>query len=1464
MRNLARYLSIGALALSAWSGAQAQTAFSLAAQPLNVANNIAPNVVFALSVEFPTAITPAYNYSASVTTTSGPYVASNTYLGYFDPGKCYDYTVGTTITNAGSTGAATTTYSATTAATRYFVPVAFVSTANSNHDCSGAHWAGNFLNYVAMAGLDEFRFAMTGGTRIVDTTSLTVLQRTFQTSQGSNFAEKTLTGNTLIAQATPLTASGSYFFNSTGLNVQMEYGTTSGTSHATNSFYVQAQVCKPLIGTVSALESNCTAYTDSSGTVTYKPTGAVQNNSDSMRFSVLSYFNSDNIDNAVLRAKMKFTGQYTYDASGVQSANAQKEWSPTTGIYVLNPATGDANVTLLSTVVPSDSGVVNYVNKFGLSGSYKKYDNVGKLYYEALAYLRHRTLDSAFYSAATTANADNFPVISAYTEDPIQAYCQKNFIFVMGDTHTHCDKRLPGGAYSAPGPDQCKVGTTTNTANTVADSGSLSNGDTLNVDTLTGLISSSLDAPADGGSSGAASFYMAGLAFWAHTNDIRTDLNTGSTNKTTVTTYIVDVQETQDQGFDSQYWYAAKYGGFDTSAGASAPNASTVPGTSNWAVYDAGYDGPCTKRSATACTGTSNASNDGNTGAGHGVRPKTYLPAGNPTAMINAVNSAFAAISAATKGDAAVTSSTGNLNVTGSVYQYQSTFTSVTWVGDLLASLVSTVTSGVSVSSTVAWQASTKLNAGTPSSTARVVLSYNDGMASYTSNTTESLTNSRKGIGFSSTSTGTTDLSTAQQGALDINIGGVNDSLHMKRINYIRGSRADEPSGTGCTGGGGGGAAFRCRSTSLLGDIVHSQPAVVGAPTDMDFNTSDPSPTDVLFQPGYITFAINKASRAPAVYVGANDGMLHGFNSDQSDSANLGKEIMAYVPSPVVKNLSRLTSSSYAHTYYVDASPRVASACPATAGCVDDTSWKTVLVSGLGAGGQGVFALDVTSPSYTQPSSGASSSTVLWEFTDRTDPDVGYILGKPVIAKMNNGKWAAIFGNGLNNTTADGAPSTTGAAALYIVFLSGPTGTSPARSWVAGTDYIKLVAGTGATSPATATPGTTAIPNGLNTPVGIDKDLDGAIDYIYAGDAYGNVWKFDVTSSSVGSWVTGFSGAPMFSARDGSGNVQPITEALGVSFSLYGGFMVNFGTGRYLATADANSTTQQTLYGVLDHLDGTKPPTTAIGTAPSFRTAATTNSLQQQTIVAAGWFTGSAAAGTVSAFTVNTAHNSCEGVPTNATCVQAQSDCLVNFPGLNLPTTLHTTTTQCTTAVTSPPVQLGWYFDFANSAEREVEDRPLIQSGIASFTSLTPSGVACSGGLQGYAYSVDANTGGAPPQNVFDVTGSGLSNAAQQLVVGGIHFVITSVALPAGSTVNTPARYTLPQNSASGTPGVGGGAGGASVGCASGTFVAGWGCVGVSSGGVQHAAQCSGNTFCQGLFLPGQKNRLYWRQLFTQ
>src|SRR5690606_40192411 len=110
---------------------------------------------------------------------------------------------------------------------------------------------------------------------------------------------------------------------------------------------------------------------------------------------------------------------------------------------------------------------------------------------------------------------------------------------------------------------------------------------------------------------------------------------------------------------------------------------------------------------------------------------------------------------------------------------------------------------------------------------------------------------------------------------------------------------------------------------------INSQPVYVGAPGANVFRNRSFQGSN-----SYATFVTQKSGRTPVVYVGGNDGMLHGFNATvgQADS---GKEIFAYIPHTVVKNgLGELARRDYEHRYFVDGELTVADA-------YDGTNWRT-------------------------------------------------------------------------------------------------------------------------------------------------------------------------------------------------------------------------------------------------------------------------------------------------------------------------------------------------------------------------------------------------------------------------------------------------------------------------------------------------------------------------------------------
>ena len=535
-----------------------------------------------------------------------------------------------------------------------------------------------------------------------------------------------------------------------------------------------------------------------------------------------------------------------------------------------------------------------------------------------------------------------------------------------------------------------------------------------------------------------------------------------------------------------------------------------------------------------------------------------YLSALDHETLKNSLQAAFAQMQAETGTASAVTFNTHNLQDGSRVYR--AFFNAMTKSGDLKAF---TIDDDGKISADAEWSAAEQLDEKVSAARrdSRVIVTYKDRRSS------------SKGRGFS-----WNKLTVEQRDLLD-EISPPEPSvkkLGEARLNWLRGHSSDE--GPDYDAG-----ELRSREAEggRLGEIVHSTPVYVGQPPYMGRNTGRyPKASDSL----YSQFQNDNKNRMPMVYVGSNDGMLHGFNADD------GSERFAYVPNRLFPTLSELTRQDYTSRPYVDLTPSINDVYikPARGTNQNTLSWNTLLVGGLRAGGKGYFALNITDPEDLDAVDEVVDN-VLWEFTENDDNRLGYSYSKPGLAMthaedgVGNNRWYAFFGNGYKAEHADGE------AVLFALALEdGQDGV-----WGAS-DYRVIGTGEG-TLPLSEDDEYTQAQfdnhsNGLGSVRLSDVDGDGAVDYAYAGDLRGNLYRFDLTSSSPSGW----SATKIFQARySGDGSVQPITNMpLVVRHPTGRGVLVVVGTGSWMTDADAISTEVQSIYGIWDDLipeDDTEP-----------------------------------------------------------------------------------------------------------------------------------------------------------------------------------------------------------------------------------------------------------------------------------
>lgn len=601
-----------------------------------------------------------------------------------------------------------------------------------------------------------------------------------------------------------------------------------------------------------------------------------------------------------------------------------------------------------------------------------------------------------------------------------------------------------------------------------------------------------------------------------------------------------------------------------------------------------------------------------------------------------------------------------------------------------------------------------------------------------------------------------------------------------------------------------------CTREWKLGDVVNSTPKLV---SNINLNTYGLIPPYGYNDNSYNTFVNSNNYRNRGVaFAGGNDGMIHAFRLGVLDvspqtsttsggqtyidpykkarmmypngttasyaTSNLGREEWAFIPMNVLPYLKYLGDPNYSHIFFVDGTPTPIDAsinAPANndninyPGCSTDyskcqkkttldgsnnldmnnTSWRTILIGGMGLGGatrnastetcidgspsgtcvktpvNGVgyssyFALDVTNPATLPPASGAVK--FLWEFN--AQGQLGYTMSGPAVVRIGqpglNGRWLAVFGSGptgpIDTTTHIFYGKSDQNLKLFVVDI--------------GTGQLMATIDTGIQN---------AFAGNLTTAV-IDTDRDNAgltgfysddaiyVGYVQQDSATGTWTKGGVLRVYTSPSRTGNQAADIAYNQDPTHwqvfpliqNIGPVTTAVAKlqdRNAVYGGsggssatgkLWVYFGSGRYFYNSDMMTpSTPFRLYGIMDpcysHNTG----------SPSF-----------------------AALGPSNVFDTSTASSSSCSTQVIETQLHDQTGSISSGPAASLNAS-----------------DQGWFVSLAGSetyngtnfnAERVISNPLASPSGTVFFNTFLPTADLCGFGGESYIWALNYKNGAAP------------------------------------------------------------------------------------------------------------------------
>lgn len=417
-----------------------------------------------------------------------------------------------------------------------------------------------------------------------------------------------------------------------------------------------------------------------------------------------------------------------------------------------------------------------------------------------------------------------------------------------------------------------------------------------------------------------------------------------------------------------------------------------------------------------------------------------------------------------------------------------------------------------------------------------------------------------------------------------------------------------------------------------LGDIIKSTP-VISEPPKRYYSYDNYR---------YYRFG-SMRNRDKMLYVGANDGALHAFN------LATGVEEWRFYPEALHQKIidEDLCSETYCHEYFVDATPVVTDVFTGTDN--DDvgsgeSGWRTVLISGLGEGGDSFFALDVTSAkTFLAGNTDHEAGTMyLWQFTD---DELGFTQGIPTVARVDAseatyGGWMAYFGSGndvdgssykeayvygidpytkearwkdpatmltfnrlkleeTDRITYSGQSGTeftageiitgkdsTATATISSVDDSGTEGTlyltNISGDFVAGERLYEGDVADGDDRAAASSPAHSRFyQDALSDSCVADLDFDHISDYLYFGNMYGRIYRI----SDIGKDDDPQAGILFAIDNTTENHNTPIRAGGSIGYdSLPSTVWVYFGTGRFEDDTDKYNTEQQYFLGIKDNL----------------------------------------------------------------------------------------------------------------------------------------------------------------------------------------------------------------------------------------------------------------------------------------